>query len=134
MFLQSENPQIACQSADLHVAYAIHAICGSGIAHEFRLHARAASSSDVFALSTSAEEQHHKLFEEFCSRKYATARNKTISQLKTGSEFTERCDAGCGGQVKHTVYLVCFVEKTFENFTFLWKFASFLRVYLFSSN
>ena len=108
--MQSDNPQIACQSADcvrnLQIAYAIHAIWGSGIAHEFKLHARAASSSDVstFAtVSTSAEEQHWKLFEEFCTRKYATARSKTISQLESGSEFPERCDAGGGAQVRHII-------------------------------
>ena len=82
----SENPQIVCQSAgcmhNLQIVYAIHAIWGSRIvhefssciAHEFRLlahaasHARAASSSDVSAIatmSTSVEEQHRKLFDEF---------------------------------------------------------------------
>ena len=53
-------------------------------------------------MSTSAEEQHWKFFEEFCARKYATARSKTISQREGGSELTERCDAGGGAQVRHT--------------------------------
>ena len=105
-----------CQSADcvhnLQIAYAIHAIWGSGIAHEFRLHAHAASyahaasSSDISAfatMSTSAEEQHRKLSEEFCTWKYAAARSKTISQLEVGSESNERCDAGGGAQVRRTI-------------------------------
>ena len=53
--------------------------------HEFRFHARAASSSDVSAfatVSTSVEEQHRKLFDEFFARKYAAARNKTISRAR----------------------------------------------------
>ena len=40
------------------------------------------------------------LFEEFCVRKYAAARSKTISQLEAGSEFTERHDTGSGAQVR----------------------------------
>ena len=51
-------------------------------------------------MSTSAEEQHRKLFEKFCAWKYAVARSKTISQLEAGSEFTERHDAGGGAQVR----------------------------------
>ena len=74
--------------------------------HEFRVHAGAASSRDVFTfatMSTITDEQHRKLFDGFCGRKYAAARSKTISQLKTGSEFTERCDTGCGGHVRRTI-------------------------------
>ena len=72
------------------------------------------SSSDVSAfatMSTSAEEQHWKLFEEFCARKYAAARSKTISRLVAGSELTERCNTGRGAQVRHTVYSVSFAGE-----------------------
>ena len=59
-------------------------------------------------MSKSAEEQHRKLFEEFCSRKYAAARSKTISQLEAGSELTERCDAGGRAQVRYHIHVVGF--------------------------
>ena len=36
-------------------------------------------------------------------KKYAAARSKTISQREAGIEFTNRCDAGGGAQVRHTV-------------------------------
>ena len=88
-------------------------------------HARAASSSDVSAFATasrSAEEQHRKLFEEFCTRKYAAARNKTISQLEAGSEFTESCDAGGGGQIRW----ISFAGENFREFNVLWRFAKVL--------
>ena len=101
--------------------------------HEFRLHAHAASSSNIFAfatMSTSAEEQRRKLFEEFCVRIYATARSKTISQLEGGSEFAERCDVGGGARVSgfllwgkiHEFRLSVAINE------------SFLRENLFSSN
>ena len=106
------NLQIVCVICRLRI---IHSPRNLGIAHEFRLHARAASSSDVSTfstMSTSAEVQHRKLFEEFCTRKYAAARNKTISQLEEGSEFTERCDTGGGAQVRHSSRIVRLHQTT----------------------
>ena len=104
---QSENSRLRIiQNLQIPYKNAIHAIWGSGIAHEFRLHSRPASSSNVSAfatMSTSAEEQHRQLFEEFCVRIYAAARSKTISQREAGSEFTEKCDADGGAQVRRTV-------------------------------
>ena len=63
-------------------------------------------------MSTSAEEQHRKLFEEFCVRKYVAVRSMTISQLEAGSEFTERCDAGSGAQVRHSSRIVRLRQTT----------------------
>ena len=68
-----------CQSADC-----VSNPRNLGIAHEFRLHARAASSSDVSAfatMSTSAEVQHWKLFEEFCVLKHAAAGSEEVVNL-----------------------------------------------------
>ena len=53
-----------------------------------------------------------KLFEELSVRKYAAARSKTISQLEAGSEFTERCDAGGGAQVRRSLRIVRLRQTT----------------------
>ena len=87
-------------------------------------------------MSTSAEEQHWKLYEEFCVRIYAAARSKTISQLQVGSEFTERCDAGGGAQVRCTILYSGLLsrEKTHKFHVSVAICASFLCENLFSSN
>ena len=125
---QSENPQIACQSADCvpicrlsaQSANCVRSPRNLEIAHEFRLHAcaashaRAVSSSDVstFAtMSTSAEEQSRKLLEEFWTWKYMYAAAR-ISQREAGSESTERCDAGSGAQVRCSSRIVRLRQTT----------------------
>ena len=81
-------------------------------------------------MSTSAEEQHRQLFEEFCVRIYAAARSKTISQREAGSEFTERCDAGSGAQVRAYRIAGFFRGRKRANFAFL-KFSPSKESYIY---
>ena len=67
---------------------------------EFKLHARAASCSDVSRSPPRVRVPRSSIISFSRSLRAEVARSKTISQLEAGSEFTERCHTGGGAQVR----------------------------------